>query len=371
MKSVNGWMKVWAAVALGLWARGVGAAEIRNVTAAYAWPWGAEIRYEVLGTLEPEDALFVTATDWENNVTYMAETSALSGDTGIEEGEHQVMWDLDKQGVRIQSTNVVFAIEYRPALYCVVDLSGGPNVPSYSVSYTNAPPNGGWTDEYKMTKLVLRRIEPGTFTMGDIDYSNNPPHQVTLTKPFYIGVFVVTQREWDLVMGGGSGSQYYMNPEERESWTSCRAFASGLRTRTGLNFDLPTDAQWEYACRAGTTTKFSYGDNANGDYMWYNGSNYQGWLAPAVGLKLPNAWGLYDMHGNVREWCLDWYGPLSEPATDPVGPSSGKYRVMRGGNYSDGAWCCWSSYRASKVPESSDAYVFDGVGFRVVRTMSE
>ena len=124
---------------------------------------------------------------------------------------------------------------------------------------------------------------------------------------------------------------------------------------------LPTEAQWEYACRAGSTTAYSFGDDSDslGDYAWYT-INSSSKTHP-VGQKKPNAWGLYDMHGNVREWCADWYGSYSTTAvTDPTGPTSGSYRVLRGGSWSNGADYCRSAYRNSGNPDG-----YRNFGFRV------
>ena len=259
-------------------------------------------------------------------------------------------------------------------VYMVVDISAGPSASSYPVRYFPAEPKGGWPDEYKMTKLVLRRIWPGTFTMGSSSTSDNLPHQVTLTKPYYIGVFEVTDPQWQLVIETGHVLSLAMYPKERSTWTSCCEFTSNLRRRTGLAFDLPTEAQWEYACRAGTTTVFSYGDSPNGDYMWYEKNMYEhaSYMAAEVGKKLPNPWGLYDMHGNVLEWCRDyWCELLSEPATDPVGPSSGKYRVIRGGNHFNSAFCSSSAWRSYDSPVDDYVHRAGGLGFRVSVTLTE
>ena len=143
------------------------------------------------------------------------------------------------------------------------------------------------------------------------------------------------------------------------------SFLGKLRARTGLDFDLPTEAQWEYACRAGTTTTYSYGDSANGSYMWYSSNSSS--KSHEVGTKSPNPWGLYDMHGNVWERCLDWYASSLTGGTDPKGSSSGSDRVKRGGSWYDGASLCASSFREYSYPS------FEGsnVGFRLVRTLSE
>ena len=140
-----------------------------------------------------------------------------------------------------------------------------------------------------------------------------------------------------------------------------------LRAKTELELDLPTEAQWEYACRTGTTSKYNNGGDAEADLKTlgrYKGNQSDGRGGYSehtkVGLYLPNAWGLYDMHGNVYEWCLDWYGNL-ESSTDPTGPSSGSYRVYRGGGWDSNAGSCTSSYRFSNNP----SYEFNSCGFRL------
>ncbi len=272
-------------------------------------------------------------------------------------------------------------------LYLVVDLSGGPDAASWPVSELDAVPSGGWTDEYKTTKLVLRKIEAGTFTMGSPSgesgrWADESQHQVTLTKPYYIGVFEVTQKQYALVMG--SNPSYFSGdkqPVETVSWNTIRgntnwpassavsadSFMGRLRARTGLAFDLPTEAQWEHACRAGTTTAYSYGDSANGDYMWYWYNSSQ--PTHEVGGKKPNAWGLYDMHGNVWEWCLDWYASNLGTAavTDPKGASSGSHRVRRGGGWVLIAADCRSAHRSNYTPSDSGSFL----GFRLSRILSD
>ena len=267
-----------------------------------------------------------------------------------------------------------------PPPYCVIDLSAVANASSYPVTYLDAPPSGGWTDEYKTTKLVLKRIEAGSFIMGSDQTDES--HRVTLTKPFYCGVFEVTQKQWELVTGGNpSNFSGDKRSVEQVSYNAIRGSSTGaqwpasnavdsssflgkLRARTGLDFDLPTEAQWEYACRAGTTTTYSYGDSASGIYMWYcDNSSDQ---THEVGTKSPNPWGLYDMHGNVWEWCLDWYGTLSY-GTDPQGSSSGSNRVLRGGSWNNIASNCTSSNRFNYYP----SYELDYYGFRLVRALSD
>lgn len=374
---------VLLATVLSLILPGFASPEIRNVTAKQRFPWNGkvDITYEILGDVTEGlpmwnmPKLLVVATNRVAGISYMATAEVLSGDTGAEEGTHHVVWDLNAQGIEFKSDDVVFTVAYTYYdEYCIVDLSAGSNAVSYPVTYLTEPPNGGFNvAEYKTTKLVLRLIEPGSFKMcGSYD--------VTLTKPFYCGIFEVTQKQYSLVMGstpsGFSGNNL---PVEKVSYDMIRGSADGakwpsssavdassfigkLRARTGLGFDLPTEAQWEYVCRAGTTTIYGYGDSANEEYMWYSyNSNSQ---THEVGLKLPNPWGLYDMHGNVWEWCLDWYNSdLNGGVTDPNGASSGPNRVRRGGSWGNSASDCTSSNRYGNSPSN----VCDKrIGFRIV-----
>ena len=297
--------------------------------------------------------------------------------------------------------------------FLVVDLSGGTNAASYEVSYLSGVPVGGWTDEYKTSKLVMRRIPAGTFTMGSPTNevgrgTNEPQHTVTLTKGYYTGVFEVTQRQWELVMGErpsyfNNDAYYASRPVERFNLSRIRGSSAGagwpgssvvdadsfvgkLRAKTGVStFDLPTEAQWEYACRAGTVTAFNGGTNSInvlGRYL-YNGTNGvsnrgvdTGAGTTKVGSYLPNAWGLYDMHGNVSECCLDWYGMDFGMAEDPVGATAGTSRVRRGGSWYDASAQCRSAYRcgystgiyyigfrvASAVPPDRSVTVVGGTG---------
>ena len=296
------------------------------------------------------------------------------------------------------------------APYLVIDLSGGTNAVSYPVTCLADVPAGGWSGLYKMTNLVLRRISAGTFMMGcpstEIEYDKHQAlHQVTLTKAFYIGVFELTQKQYFLVMGVNP-SKYKgdARPVENVSWNTIRglsstydwptaghavssnSFMGKLRAKTGLMFDLPTDAQWEYACRAGTTTPFnnggtitssSFGTNSYmalvGRYR-YNSSDgkggYNGYHT-TVGSYAPNNWGIYDMHGNVGEWCLDWrtYPEVGVAVIDPEGQPSGGtlIRTIRGGAAGNGAVACTATYWSSNYPQG----YLENTGFRVCCLLPE
>jgi len=295
------------------------------------------------------------------------------------------------------------------ARYMVVDLSGGAAAPTYPVSYLPVVPDGGWGDEFRTEKLVLRKIPAGTFVMGIPEdevgrYGNSemPQHPVTLTKPFYIGVFEITQRQWELVMGNRpsfftNGTCYATRPVERVVYETIRgnkagsqwpenaevdasSFMGKMRARTAQpTFDLPTEAQWEYACRAGTYTSLNSGKNLSdtryckdlaklGRYFldgYENAADTSKGTAK-VGSYLPNAWGLYDMHGNVSEWCLDWDGPYPTKAvTDPRGAKTATYRILRSSRWNDAAWYCRSGYRNLRQPHFSHATM----GFRAAMTV--
>ena len=184
-------------------------------------------------------------------------------------------------------------------------------------------------------------------------------HRVTLTQGFWMGKFPVTQKQWTSVMGSNP-SQFNGGdrPVERVAWegntneANCLDFIRKINESGDVKVALPTEAQWEYACRAGTTTPFSFGSTLNGDLANCNGRHPYGMTAghyreqtSPVGSYAPNAWGLHDMHGNVLEWCADRYGDYTGDSTDPTGPTSGDDRVLRGGGWCYSAEFCRSAYR--------------------------
>jgi len=168
----------------------------------------------------------------------------------------------------------------------------------------------------------------------------------------------------------GSNPSHFNNggddcPVEQVSWDDAQEFIRKLNQKEGAdNYRLPTEAEWEYACRAGSTTAYCFGDDESRlkEYAWYD-KNSDSKTHP-VGLLKPNAWGLYDMHGNVWEWCQDWYGDYpSDAATDPIGATVGSYRVLRGGSWSYFARYCRAAYRDAYSPGGRRNYY----GFRLVR----
>ena len=215
--------------------------------------------------------------------------------------------------------------------------------------------------------LELVLIPAGSFMMGD-DVTK-PVHKVRITKPFYLGKYEVTQEQWEAVMGNNpSKFKGPKNPVEQVSWDDCQKFFNKLNAKSGGQggkFVLPTEAQWEYACRAGSAGKFCFGDDEKqlGEYAWY-GENSDG-KTHAVGGKKPNTFGLHDMHGNVWEWCQDWYGAYgAEAVDDPSGPTTGSGRVIRGGCWISGGSGCRSAFRYFEP-----GVRIGSLGFRVSRTV--
>ena len=236
-------------------------------------------------------------------------------------------------------------------------------------------------------EYAFRWCPPGTFLMGSSDMErkdladpaekawaeNEVPHQVTLTEGFWMLETPVTFAMWKSVMKKlpripilGFGRLFLRifkhrwdsNPVWRVHWNDCQEFCRNLSSKVGMRISLPTEAQWEYACRAGTTGPYAGSLDEMG---WYQ-SNSGGVVHPAA-QKKPNAWGLYDMHGNVWEWCQDWYGsyPLGS-VTNPTGPASGSCRALRGGGWDNSAGKCRSAFRFFIPPDICGG----DISFRVI-----
>ena len=284
----------------------------------------------------------------------------------------------------------------QPGPFMVVDLAETDSGPQ-RVTFLDTVPDGGWTETFKTDKLVLLRIPPGTFVMGrDMPHS----HKVTLTQPFYIGVFEVTQSQYERIIGKNpSYHKGESHPVESVSWNDLRgnsltnnwpinrsvgetSFFGRLRALTGnQGFDLPTEAQWEYVCLGGLDGQHQMMDIEETDRC--SGNTPEGESHAVVGSYVPNGYGIYDMLGNVAEWCLDWYDDYDDaPVVDPVGPEvtggivsvRGKgdiinynnyclngYRVVRGGNY----YGKQGEEVTRRYRLDNPGYVFF-VGFRVV-----
>ena len=242
--------------------------------------------------------------------------------------------------------------------------------------------------------MKLALIPAGEFVMGSPDSDDlalndeKPRHRVRIAHPFYLGIHEVTESEWAGMMESTprkdriplrlfkEGDRY---PATHVSWDDATEFCRKLTERerhagrlgAGESYRLPTEAEWEYACRAGTTTRYQFGDGEDslGEYAWYaaNAEDVGEKYPHAVGRKRANAWGLFDMHGNVWEWCGDWYGKEyygESPGTDPQGSSKGSDRVRRGGSWLHSASYCPSALRLRRAPSDRQRFL----GFRVARS---
>jgi formylglycine-generating enzyme required for sulfatase activity len=257
----------------------------------------------------------------------------------------------------------------------------------------------------KVGQIKLKRIPAGEFLMGspdddkDAEAEEKPQHRVRITRPFYLGIYEVTQAQYETVMGENpswfsatgkgkekvAGQSTDQHPVEGVSWLDAVRFCNKLSEREGMNpfyqikgedvsvpqwkgsgYRLPTEAEWEYACRAGSKTRFSFGDEQAGlgEHGWFEGN--AGFRTHPVGQLVPNGFGLYDMHGNAWEWCWDGYGENSyakSPADDPTGPLGAAHRVIRGGSWSNYPRYCRSAYRSWLTP----GYRFSGLRLALVQ----
>ena len=235
--------------------------------------------------------------------------------------------------------------------------SGSPSVASGSNAISIPVKDG--------ISIEMVKVEAGTFMMGatpEMEKPNSdekPLHQVTLINDYYMGKYEVTQALWEAVMG--SNPSYFKGdnlPVEKVSWNDCQEFISKLNSLTGRKFRLPTEAEWEYAARGGKKSRgYQYSGNSNiTDVAWYDGNS--GSKTHPVGTKQANELGIYDMSGNVHEWCLDWYGSYSSSSqTNPTGADSGSFRVFRGGGWGIYARGCRLSYRYIFTPDDRRSYL--------------
>ncbi len=322
-----------------------------------------------------------------NLPSYRSHTTVNFPDSGILASELTIAASHRKAVSRIESE-----------LFMVVDLSEGPDARKYPVSYLDAVPEGGWPDEFKTTKLVLRRIPPGTFLMGSPTnefgrlFRSEAQQEITISQPFYIGVFEVTQKQWERVMG--TWPSYFNNPDYRNTRpvetvsydmirgskagagypdtnaVDANSFIGRLRLRTGYAFDLPTEPQWEYAARSGSTTALHSGKNVTASKRcpnvsevaryWYNGGsgrrNQSGNTTigtAKVGSYMANAWGLFDFHGNVSEWCLEKHKIHDIPGVRRRNPKV--IRMRRGGSMHLPASFCRAAIRLNQYQDYKDA----------------
>jgi formylglycine-generating enzyme required for sulfatase activity len=396
--------------------------QVLNVRTVPHWPWEGTVDVYYQVECDKEDADLVVSFAGYNadkDESVAMNPAYITGD-GFEEGkpvvtgkELHAVWNAaaDLPGYHCEDFAVIVTASYDDGenIYLVVDISGGNSATSYPYRYTSEAPDTT-SDTCRTTELWLRKIPAGTFTMGSPAGetgrdSDETQFQVTLTQDYYIGVFECTQAQYQNIMGSNPSS-YTGNtrPVEKVSYNTIRgtgssagagwptyghtvdssSFMGKLQTKTGLTFDLPTEAQWEYACRKRAdgscwTTALNSGKNLTGtstcsnmaEVGRYYGNSSQSSSSDKkggydqhtkVGSYLPSELGLYDMHGNVWEWCLDWKDTYPTTAqTDYTGPSSGSSRVERGGGWSSYAQYCRAANRDSDAPSSNDS----SSGFRV------
>ena len=255
-------------------------------------------------------------------------------------GSHRIVWDVLAEREKLVGENISFKVEGDVGRFTVNGVS-----------------------------FEMVRVEGGTFRMGatseqknDADSDEKPVHSVTLSS-YYIGKTEVTQALWQAVMGSNPSNFKGADlPVECVSWDDCQEFIRKLNSMTGQNFRLPTEAEWEFACRGGNNSRgYKYsGSNNLGSVAWCSGNS--GGKTHPVATKSPNELGIYDMSGNVWEWCADWYGGYSSSAqTNPKGPYGGSVRVDRGGSWGSNVWYCRSSNRDWDYP----AYRGRSLGLRL------
>ena len=298
------------------------------------------------------------------------------------------VWDKDvRDGRRIPSSDVTVEYSEGGKRYegtmkpVTVDWKGLKTVAVALTEYKGPKPGEKAGDSMTITlpggaTMEMVWCSAGSFMMGSPESEKDrccdeAQHRVTLTQGFWMGKYEVTQRQWESVMGSNPSSLRGANrPVERVSWDDCQEFIRKINAVGRVQVSLPTEAQWEYACRAGTTTPFNFGSILNGDKANCDGNYPYGTSVKGryrnettdVGSYAPNAWNLHDMHGNVREWCSDWKGDCTSDATDPTGPASGASRVFRGGGWNSYAQNCRSAYRCGLEPGNRG----NGLGLRLV-----
>ena len=283
---------------------------------------------------------------------------------GIMVGNHKVEIKKDGYGTESKTVNILEGQTATLAGVLTANTTVSANTTSsLSGNTITIPVKNG-------ISIEMVRVEAGTFTMGatremkDPYDDEKPTHKVTLTNDYYIGKYEVTQALWQAVMGNNPSNFNGDNlPVEKVSWDDCQEFISKLNKMTGKKFRLPTEAEWEYAARGGKNSRgYQYsGSNNISDVAWY--TNNSGSKTHAVGTKQSNELGIYDMTGNVWEWCQDWKGTYSSSSqVNPTGATSGSLRVSRGGSWYNAARLCRSSYRSNITPGYRDI----NLGLRLV-----
>jgi hypothetical protein len=364
---------------------------VSQVTVRQRWPWSRLVDINYVLACDPAQRVDVAVSGFNGSVPLNLPVGAFAGDLyGVAEGARRIVFDPTKTAYTNSEVMTQFRVSLTPVfspLYLIVDLTKSLGAEgqltyvyeedlasgAYGAVETNFVPAGveaiiwtGVTNDvtYMTDKLVLRRVPAGTFLKGGTTATPVP-------SDYYIGIFELTQRQRYHITGTYNSSAYYtgsdrdVHPEVRISYNAIRgstndtpsvnwpytgtlvtesSIVGRLRTRTGLDFDIPTDTQWEYACRAGTTTKYNNGSNADAamdELGWYSGNVPSTTQTYPVGQLKPNAWGLYDMHGGAEELCRDWYD------------AEETQRNRRNGSFSRGATFSTSTYRFGVAPTAN------------------
>ena len=371
--------------------------------------------YQIVFTMTVDGKSFVASNFWD----------AAWCDHATANGKQRATWNARADGIAaLTSVSVTAQLIYAPvtdasAEFAIVDLSGGKDA-EYPVRYVAGDTNRTAQfniDVYKLKKLVLKKVHAGEFWMGEGNVTNGTSrHRVRLTKDYFLGLFEVTQQQYIQVRGklgdycdgafakDSYGQRASCRPVGRLFWTTAKEADTGFIDRlsrlatvrggsTG-GFDLPTEAQWEYACRAGCGSKYYYGEDMTNNLPYYANYNMQiafdgngnyspesGKLDAAlihtdeVGRRIPNAWGFYDLAGNVSEWCRDWSTPYpayseTEVTEDPAGSEVGTQKILRGGSYFHGPGYCASGHRDNAGPSDTGGhyggFLPNGWGMRVI-----
>jgi formylglycine-generating enzyme required for sulfatase activity len=426
--------------AFGAWADG---ATVSDVTVRQRWPWSRLVDIDYTLACDPTQRVDVTVSACNGSQALFLPADSLGGDLyNVGQGFRRIVVDPMKTAYTNEPLTQ-FSVDVRPAsssnfLYMIVnltksfgeigqiayltesDLAGG-QYGTVATNFVNGVASIAWTGvtndiAYMTDKLVMRRVRAGSFTMGgESDITGAGTTNVALTHDFFVGVFEVTQRQWELIKGNRPSfytnlTCYAARPVERVSYNDIRgtsaqggggwptnsgiyaqSFLGKLRTQTGIGgFDLPTAAQAECACRAGTATFYHDGiegipsgaeteSNSRIAVLGRYRNNGGGFESQAtqdvsvatgtatVGNYRPNAWGVFDTHGNVYEWCLDWYSTQPSGGTDPSGElaNASGCRTLRGGGYQSNASTARSARRLDRTPVTTGS----DYGFRLVITL--
>ncbi len=349
-----------------------------------------------LASVDQGESTFVSTITPSNPMSFVNQYQRIADfflppSTGFQ-GIIQVVNTSDAEGLTVYIDNFEI-IEMGPdgINVSIEDLVGSKSpIPENTPTPTPTPTQSSFNGETETVQLdlpegsielVMVKIPAGTFEMGSDPggYNEKPIHKVTISKDFYIGKYEVTQAQWQTLMGDDliNTSDWIGDnlPIQKVSWNDCKKFISNLNKMGQGTFRLPTEAEWEYACRAGTTTDYYWGYGNVGDYAWYSGNSDYTWglgnserHIHEVGTKLPNDFGLFDMSGNLWEWCQDWYDFYSsEPEIDPIGKQSGAHRVLRGGSYDDNDKSCRSASRQFWRPDMA----MSTFGFRIAASLNQ